>query len=254
MASSYTISAFSYSTRKIQPTKQHLVKTTAVIGKSVIENYNGTIIHISDLPTEIEAAVRSAIDEQGYWTNTRPDDVIAYIDQFDYVRCDDCHHAQGINYYALTHLRQYPDRPPLIEFTAEVRDPVVTAESPGVIEFRLTNTTEMTLAVFSGEFPPFSLLRAEATDSSGGFLLWRDEFATMTEQEGEVVMDAVEVETPIEPTDTLTGAYSVAPATTAVSPGTYTVDYELWYRPREGTRKDPMPSEVVHCNVTFTVS
>lgn len=258
MTSSYTISAFSCSTQKVQPTKRHLVKTTAVIGESVIQNYAGKSTHITELPSDIEAAVRTAIDDQGYLTDTRPDAVIAYIDKYDYVRCDDCHHMPGTNYYKLTHLRQYPDRPPLIEFTGEVKDTEVTAEPPGVIQFRLTNTTDVPLTVFSGVLAPFGLPFAEATDSSSRFLLWPDEFADMVtsdaEDKEEIVLDAKEVHTTIPPDDQLSRTYLVVPSITGFSAGTFKVNYELRYHPREYTRKDPMPPEVVGCQTTFTVS
>lgn len=255
MSVGYAISDFSYEALKVQPTGRHLVTTTAVIGEDAFDKYDGDVVDVSDLPASVESALRTAIDEGGDASDTRPVEVLEYLDGYDYVYCGDCRQLGGKPArYALTHLQQYPDRPPLVEFSATLRDPGITDESPGLVAFTLTNTSEMTVTVFGGQVAPFSLLRAASTDATAHFLLWRDEFDRLGEKDGDVALDAVRVGTTIPPREQLTRVYSIDPAVAGFSPGRYEVDYSLSYHPREYRPKDPLPPEIVECTTRFTIS
>lgn len=132
------------------------------------------------------------------------------------------------------------DSPEPIEFDASVTDERIAPESPGTLEFSLTNTDDGTITVSSGSVVPFGVLWASRTAGEGRFLLWRN--YKQDDPEIEFTDDGIistlqEERTEIKPGESISRQYQILPATTThypdrtvpPGPGTYWVSGKIEY-------------------------
>lgn len=254
----YAVRDLSVTTEKIAPTSEYVLDITAVYSAEAVEKEPGEqkVIDVADIEDErIREAVKEALLSPPLETDSVPEGLDAFVDRYDFVTWEaqtgsgDTASHWGLELYHLS-----PDRPPVVQFDANVPDGEVTADDPGAIAFSLENTGDATEKVFSGTVPPFSVLWAEHVDGDGRFLLWRDyaDEGCVTVTDDHVERCDIGVETPLEPGARVEKTYKlrVDPEATpgdGLAPGRYRVADTLSYH---GERE---PSTEVEWTVEFTL-
>lgn len=216
-------------------------------------------IVVMDVGEIDNAAARDAVEtalRTGEWqSDTLPDglnEIVEQVDFFTGVPKDGTYTHLGLTLHRL-----HPERPPAIEFQAAITDRWVSPESPGVLEFSLTNTSQTSQEIFSGIVPPFGLVSA-STDDGSSFLLWRDyvEEGGVSFSEEDYFLDAVGIITTIKPGETVARTYEVLHPTTdkqpehtvPPKPGRYRYADEVSYNPGDGT-----PDSTLNFEIEFTL-
>lgn len=261
--SEYRITDLSVTTSTEQPSVKYVLEPDAFYSADAVERERERStedIVVVDLSEVGDPAVRQAIETAirgGEWrSNTLPDglaDRVERVDFFTGVTTGQTYTHVGLELYRLD-----PDRTPPVEFDASVPDAVVSADSPGTLEFTLRNTGTETKELFSGTVPPFGIMRADRSSGDGRFLLWRDyeeEGCVFIADEGIGSCD-IGITTELEPETELSRRYHVLPSTTEhypdrtvpPGPGEYQTSEGIGYSTGNGA-----PGSTLSFTVDFTL-
>lgn len=249
----YTISNFTVTTTTVMPTHSYHLRPSAYYSAEAVgdEFTNPTIV---DIPTienpEHRETLQTILEEGEIWTDDIPTGLAELIEETDFFTWE-----SGTNdiwtHIGVVLYRRSPDTPSALAITAELKNERVTPESPGVIEFRVTNRSDEERVIMSGPSPPLSVLWAEADSDDRSFLLW-GEYASsghISFRDGELEVNSVGIGTRIEPGETITRTYEIRAGTDGVAPGDYVVSETLTSRLAE----EP-PSEAIEWTVSFSLT
>jgi len=218
----FVVSRFDVSTSKTAPTKQYFFRITDAYSTSTVEEENGdqTILDVSDVE---DPAVRETLKDiilvgDDHWVRRDeiPDRLLQVIREVDFFTWES-HTDPGDTYthWKIEIYRAFPDRKPVIEFSAELVDDRITRGDPGAIKFSLSNTDDHTQIVQSGTVPPFSILWAEAPESKERALLWRDYVeegegcVNFRDDDSGLVRCDIGINVPIDPGETINRTYQL---------------------------------------------
>lgn len=259
----YRIGDLTVSTDTDTPVHRYVVKARAFYSADAVQRERDSTtedIVVTDITDIDDPAVRDAIvtaaDDGAYRTDTLPTDLRTRLERTDFFTGFAGDHTWthiGFELYEL-----HPDRPPAIEFDAELLDAAVAPHDPGTLEFRLTNTGATTQELFSGTVPPFGVVGVEEVDTEGEFLLWRPytEQGCVTFTDRGVVVCSIGVLTEIAPGDVVRRRYDILPSTTdhhpdhtvPPGPGRYRLTDDLSYSTGTGA-----PESTLSATVEFTL-
>lgn len=252
----FRVSGFDVSTTKTAPQKSYFLRITKSYSESAVQDEAGvqTIRDVSDVADPaVQATLKDILSEGKIWRSEIPDGLQEVVQEVDFFTWES-HSDPGDTYthWGIKIYSAYPNRDPVVEFSAELVDDRVAPDDPGAIEFVLTNTADTTQVVFSGTVPPFSVLMADAPGAKDRALLWRDyeEEGCVSFQETDgnpgMLVCAIGVNTPIDPGETVKKRYRLRPTFDRDSlagwgfdtPGEYSINETLTYH-REGDAQGP---------------
>lgn len=255
----YNLTGLTASVSSDQPSFKYVLEQSASYSGDAVERKEertGEKQVVRDISAADNTKVRTAIEtaiRSGEWrSNTLPDGLAETVDRVDFftgVSKSDIYTHRGVTLYQLQ-----PDQPPAVEFSAAVADGSVSAESPGVIAFTLRNTRRSTQYVSAGTVPPFGMVFAEAVESDGRFLLWRDyeEEGCIDFVDDEIVKCSIGTVIELQPCESITRRYEVLPSNTTHRPrytvppesGTYRITDSVAYYGQQGAPQSELSFEV----------
>ncbi|WP_227357304.1 hypothetical protein [Haladaptatus salinisoli] len=249
----YTLSDFTVTTTTVMPTHSYHLRPSAYFSAEAVadEFTNPTIVDIPTLDNrEHRETLQTILQEGEIWTDDIPTGLAELIEETDFFTWDagtnDVWTHIGVDLY-----RRSPDTPSALTITAELKNERVILESPGTIEFRVTNRSDEERVIMSGPSPPLSVLWAEADSDDRSFLLW-GEYASsghISFRDGELEVNSVGIGTRIEPGETIIRTYEIRAGTDGLAPGDYVISETLTSRLAE----EP-PSETIEWTVGFTLT
>ena len=239
----YRVTDLSTSADTERPPEQYILHITNIVSPEEIEYDDGfsgeepVVVHVADIENEsIRDPIETAILDAGWQSRTEPSaDLVSFVKRADVFVIESDQRRETHFELELYHLTPTP----ALAYDAEIIDETVQPGSPAILEFTLTNTSDVEMQVGEKNVGPFGVLWARQTTGTAQFLLWKDydQESCVSVREDGVERCLSEPLMQLGPTETVSYQYEILPETTdhhpdrtaPPEPGTYSIGGEIRY-------------------------